>query len=242
MVKYADACISNSQRGRKYLIEVLKASPESTFVQPYEIPSAKTLSTSASAATSPNLQSPVFLFVGHLIPRKGVESLVKACHILKKQGRDRFTVQIVGSGAEQERLSAYCRENQLEENIQWLGRVEYSAIATYFKNADVFVFPTWEETWGVVLLEAMLFGKPVICSTGAGTSEMVVEGENGYLFDPDDPEKLAVLMGKFIDNCDPIASMGEKSQATMNLYTPETAGEFLATIVESLKGGEKLYA
>ena len=243
MVRLSDACLSNSQRGKKYLVEILKADPKSTFVQPYEIPSAKTLSVDIAETSSPSeLQRPVFLFVGHLIPRKGINNLLQACKILKDRGYENYTLQIVGSGEEKAKLASYCQEHQLNNNLQWLGRVEYSAIATYFKNADVFVFPTWEETWGVVLLEAMLFGKPTICSTGAGTSEMVVDGENGYLFDPNRADKLAELMGKFIDNYDLIESMGKKSQATMSLYTPEAAGKALTSIVESLADKKCLYA
>lgn len=238
MIRVADGYISNSERGRKYLIDVLKANPELVWVQPYEIPSAKSLLDNKSELEDlsfANSQKPVFLCVGHIIPRKGIKTLLEACCILKQQGYSNYIVQIVGSGEEQQRLQSYCIEQNLASNVQWLGKIEYSEIDIYFRNADVFVFPTYEETWGVVLLEAMLFGKPVICSTGAGTSELVIENQNGYLFEPDCSEMLAKLMFKFMERPDLILQMGQESQKIMNNYTPEIAGKLLAEIALSIK-------
>lgn len=246
MVKFADGYISNSERGRKYLIDVLRADRELVRVQPYEVPSAKSLiernSDSSENLSITRSQEPVFLFVGHLISRKGIKTLLEACHILHQQGYSNYTVQIIGSGEEQQKLQKYCVEQDIAARVRWLGRIEYSEIDFYFRNADVFVFPTYEETWGVVLLEAMLFGKAVISSTGAGTSELVVENENGYLFEPDCSEMLAKLMIKFIERPNLIGQMGEKSQKIMSCYTPEIAGKALADLALSLKKKERVYA
>jgi glycosyltransferase involved in cell wall biosynthesis len=236
MVKMADAYITNSQKGKEYLINTLKADPNLVFAQPYEVPSAKTLfsNTEKNFASLSDFKKPIFLSVGHIIPRKGIDILLKACNILQKQDNRQYTLLIVGDGEQRKELEDYCLNNNLENNVKWVGRVEYHRINVYFKNMDIFIFPTWEETWGVVLLEAMLFGKPAICSTGAGSSEMIVDEENGYLFNPNDPEKLAKLMSNFIDNYDLVNLMGKKSQQKINNYTPEKAGKFLADVVETI--------
>jgi glycosyltransferase involved in cell wall biosynthesis len=234
MVRMAEACITNSRGGSDYLIQILKADKDRVFVQPYEIPDEHTLPGIAEGkpVELEKLQHPVFLFVGHVIPRKGLSLLLKACAILQTRGYEQFTIQVVGDGAQQQELATFCQAHHLIDRVQWAGRVAYDQIGTYFDRADVFVFPTLEDTWGVVTLEAMLLGKPILCSTGAGTAELVVPGENGYVFAPDDPDKLADLMQKFLDDPGLIAAMGDQSQQIMTQYTPVAAAQCLADITK----------
>lgn len=235
MVKLSAACISNSHAGSDYLIEILQADKERVFVQPYEIPDEHTLPGSESVSEPllyPEQQHPIFLFVGQVIPRKGLVSLLRACALLQARGYEKYTLQIIGNGPQQSELEDFCREHALTDRIQWVGWVPFDRIGTYFKNADVFVLPTMEDTWGVVTLEAMLLGKPILCSTGAGTAELVASGENGYTFAPDDTEKLAELMQRFLDDPSLILAMGEKSQQIMAQYTPMAAAQCMAEVAK----------
>jgi glycosyltransferase involved in cell wall biosynthesis len=234
MVWLADACITNSQAGGDYLIEILNAKKDRVFVQPYEIPDEHTLpgSDRVEELKPVELQRPVFLFVGHVIPRKGLPLLLQACALLQARGYKNYTLQVVGNGTQQQELEAFCQEHYLSDCVQWVGRVPFDKIGTYFHGADVFVLPTLEDTWGVVTLEAMLLGKPILCSTGAGTAELVVGGENGYVFAPDDADKLADLMQKFFDEPDMIPKMGARSQQIMAQYTPVAAAQCMAEITK----------
>lgn len=238
MVWLADACITNSQAGKEYLIDVLHARHDRVFVQPYEIPDEKTLpGTGKLEKDLSSLIRPLFLFVGHVIPRKGLPVLLEACAILQTRGYTHYTLQVVGNGSQEDELKTFCDEQGLSDRIQWIGRVSYDQIGSYFKNADVFVFPTMEDTWGVVTLEAMLLGKPILCSKGAGTSELVIHGENGYVFPPDHAAELADLMQKFLDHPETIPAMGERSQQIMAQYTPEAAAKCLAKVTELVMAG-----
>lgn len=241
MVWLADAYITNSRAGATYLIEILGAQADRVFVQPYEIPDEKTLPGGSESieAAFPSLRRPIFLFVGHVIPRKGLPSLLKACAILQERGYENYTLVAVGDGEQREELEAFCQAHNLSDRVQWAGRVSYDQIGTYFKNADVFVFPTQEDTWGVVTLEAMLLGLPILCSQGAGTSELVVNGENGYVFAPDAPDELANLMQTFLDHPDSIAKMGEQSKRIMAQYTPVAAAKCLAQVTELVIAKER---
>jgi glycosyltransferase involved in cell wall biosynthesis len=238
MVWMADAYITNSHAGGDYLIEILNAKKDRVFVQPYEIPDERTLpasSRSKDANIVPNIvlsPRPVFLFVGQVIPRKGLYLLLQACALLLARGYKQYTLQVVGDGTQQGELEAFCQEHHLSDRVQWLGRIPFDQIRNYFDHADVFVLPTLEDTWGVVTLEAMLLGKPILCSKGAGTSELVVDGENGYVFTPDDPDKLADLMQKFLDEPNLISAMGDRSKEIMSQYTPTAAAQCLAKITE----------
>lgn len=119
-------------------------------------------------------------------------------------------------------------------NVNWIGWVDYGLIGSYFQNADVFVLPTLEDTWGMVILESMVFGKPVLCSRLAGAAEMIVDGVNGYLFNPKEPEEIAKLMRGFIDNPGLIPSMGKESQRLISQYTPESATQFLVNLTTNI--------
>jgi glycosyltransferase involved in cell wall biosynthesis len=231
MVKFADAYITNSQAGKAYLVEVLRAKNNRVFVQPYEIPDIKTLATQENIEiNTAQLQRPIFLFVGQIVPRKGLHVLLEACKLLQQQGYRDYTLQIVGDGAQREELEKFSQEHHLTDRIQWIGRVDYNSIGAYFRSADVFVLPTLEDTWGVVVLEAMLLGKPILCSTGAGTAELVIHGENGYVFNPTQPEKLAELMRQLIDRPIVINDMGKRSQQIVSQYNAEAASKCLAQV------------
>ena len=234
MVRCADAVITNSHGGKAYLTKILNAEDRYVFARPYQISDAKTLlgHQQQRLESELELQRPIFLFVGKVIPRKGLQFLLEACAILQQQGEQKYTLLIVGDGEQRAELEALSQKYGLIDRIQWLGWLNYDRLGNYFRKADVFVFPTLEDVWGLVLLEAMSFGKPILSSKWAGSSELVVEGENGYIFEPQEPEKLAELMRRFIDDPNLIVSMGHKSQQLIAEHTPETAAQFLAEVAD----------
>ena len=137
---------------------------------------------------------------------------------------------IIGEGPQQPELHAFCQQHALTQQVHWLGRIPYEQVGQYFQQSDVFVLPTLEETWGMVILEAMILGKPVLCSTGAGASELIQDGQNGFCFEPEDATTLAELMKRYIQQPATIAPMGQHSQQIMTHYTPEKAGDFLVEV------------
>ena len=237
MVKGSDAFISNTEAGKNYLTEILEVPSNKISVQPYEIPAIQTLlAQPREVEIKPfELQQPVFIFIGHVVYRKGLNYLLEACNILKQKGYQNYTLLVIGDGEQRSEWETYCQENDLEAQVIWIGRVNYDYVGDYLRLADVFVLPTLEDTWAVVVSEAMLASKAVLCSQQAGASELVINGENGYVFDPLQPEKLAQLMSQFIDNPHLSQKMGIQSQQLMQSYTPEIASQSLAQIVEVLQ-------
>lgn len=232
MVKAADACITNAHDGKAYLTKVLNALDSHVFVHPYEVPAVSSLVGYEQETQSNALlrHHPVFLFVGSLIPRKGLHLLFEACVILHEQGYCNYTLQIVGDGEQRQELEAFSQAHHLSDCVEWVGRVDYHQVGSYFQQADVFILPTLEDTWAVVVLEAMALGKPVLCSRWAGASELVSDGETGYCFDPHHPQQLAKLMRQFIDSPSLATEMGYKAKQVMSQYTPEAAGQFFSQV------------
>jgi glycosyltransferase involved in cell wall biosynthesis len=232
MVKTADACITNSQAGKAYLIDVLNTPCDRVFVYPYEVPAAYSLSETSLPEELPasSAQHPIFLYVGSLIPRKGIHHLLEACTVLQQHTAHPYTLLVVGDGPQRPELEDFCEKHNLMNRVCWIGRVDYEKLGAYFSQADVFVLPTLEDTWGMVVLEAMVFGKAVLCSQEAGASELISEGANGFCFNPYEPEYLATLMQRFIDTPDLARVMGQKSAQLMKQYSPEASAQFLKKV------------
>lgn len=237
LVRFADAFVSNSNAGKKYLMEVLNVPEDKIFTRTYLVPDAGALLKRLDQTQPPSwqLKRPIFLYVGRITARKGIKTLLEACAILKSQGYVDYSLLIVGKGDQREELEAFIKERDFEEQVIWAGWVEYGNLGSYFQQADVFVFPTFEDVWGMVVPEAMVFGKPVLCSNGAASCELIVSGENGYIFDPSSAKELADKMQIFIDRPDLIESMGERSRQIISQKTPETAAKAYVEVTSFLR-------
>ncbi len=237
MSRFADAFITNNCGGKDYLVNFLAVKENLVFAQPYLVPDTKALlhNLENDNLTNLNFPRPIFLYVGQIIPRKGIDELIEACSILHESGYRHYTLLIVGQGWQREELELKSKSQGLENNVLWIGQIDYSSLGTYFKYADIFVFPTHEDVWGMVVPEAMAVGKPILASKWAGTAELVEEGKNGYCFDPQVPERLAELMKCFIDNPELAVSMGNHSQELIKKHNPENAARFLVDVTNFTK-------
>lgn len=232
MARYADALVTNSQAGKAYFRNFLRVEEAKIFARPYQIPDKQAL-LELGADTDLNLaniQHPVFLFIGQVTHRKGISFLLEACLLLENQGCQDYSLIVIGDGEQRQELESWTREHNLEGKVRFEGWVNYGGLGRYFENSDIFIFPTLEDIWGMVVLESMLFGKPVMCSKYAGVSEMILHGENGYIFDPYTPTEIAKFMQFFIKNPNQIIAMGNKSKELIAHHTPEAAAQFLAQV------------
>jgi glycosyltransferase involved in cell wall biosynthesis len=236
LVRFADAFVANSSAGKKYLMEVLNVPEDKIFTRTYLVPDAGALLKRLDQTQPPNLQlkRPIFLYVGRITARKGIKTLLEACAILKNQGYVDYSLLIIGKGDQREELEAFIKECDFEEQVTWAGWVEYGNLGAYFQQADIFVFPTFEDVWGMVVPEAMVLGKAVLCSNGAASCELILSGENGYIFDPSSAQELADKMQIFLDYPDLIESMGERSREIISQKTPETAAKAYVEVTSFL--------
>jgi glycosyltransferase involved in cell wall biosynthesis len=233
MVRRTEACITNSQKGKDYLRRVLHAEASRVQASPFEVPCVDAFSTQRRTEDLqlPHLRHPVLIVIGRLIPVKGLHLLLQACAMLREKGVDSFSLLIVGDGPQRRSLERLTVELGLESNVHWTGWVEYVKVGSLLLNSDLLVFPTLGDTWGMVVLESMAAGKAILCSKWAGAAEMVVPGDNGYVFDPYQPESLAELIRKFCVDPRLAESMGNRSLSLIESHTPARAAGFLAGIV-----------
>lgn len=133
--------------------------------------------------------SDMLLYVGSLIQRKGVDLLIDALAACRNR---RVKLVIVGDGQEKENLKEQARALGISERVEFLGFLSGDELRRCYAEAGAFVLPTREDCFGLVLIEAMCAGLPIIVSKYSdGAEETVLEGVNGYIVDPDDREKFA---------------------------------------------------
>jgi glycosyltransferase involved in cell wall biosynthesis len=127
------------------------------------------------------------LSVCRFYPRKRLDVLLHAAALLRTIIPN-LEIRIVGNGPEYLRLQAIYRALKLQGIVRWLGDLSFANLAAEYKRADVFCLPSVQEGFGIVFLEAMAAGKPIIAARAAAVPEVV---RDGILVEPDDPEALA---------------------------------------------------
>lgn len=148
------------------------------------------------------------LYVGSLIQRKGLDLLLPA---LAKTAED-IRLVIVGEGQEKEALTAQAKKLGILGRIEFRGYVEGEALRGLYNTSDVFVLPTREDCFGLVILEAMCASLPVISSKYAdGAFDLIEEGQNGTIVDPEDTEAFAAAIDGMFADGEKLAEMGKKS-------------------------------
>ena len=137
--------------------------------------------------------SRMVFFVGRLVYEKGVQTVIEAMPMVLEEIPDlRFLV--AGTGPHARALQAMIEELGLGHKIKMLGFVEADILAKFYKCADLTVVPSLYEPFGMVVLEAMVAGSPVIVADTGGLKEIVVHEETGLCFKPGNPESLAQAM------------------------------------------------
>lgn len=134
-----------------------------------------------------NLNEPYYLFVGQLIPYKKPDIAVKAFNELG------LKLIVAGSGELEKKLHKIAKPN-----IKFLGRVENDKLVELYQNCEALIFPN-EEDFGIVPIECMACGKPVIALNKGGASETVIDGKTGILFDNCNVVSLVNAVKKFIN-------------------------------------------
>jgi phosphatidylinositol alpha-1,6-mannosyltransferase len=138
----------------------------------------------------------MLLTVGRLIsdePGKGVDSVIRVLPDVLEAVSNIFYV-VIGAGDLLPHLEDMARGSPARDQILFIGGLEPEQIKSYYARADVFVMPSRQEGFGLVFLEAMVLGKPVIAGNLGGSPEVVQDGVTGFLVDPDDLTTLTTRL------------------------------------------------
>lgn len=168
-----------------------------------------------ASGEAPTGGPPVLLFVGRLVTRKGVDRLLDALARLPDRP---WRLEVVGFGPERDRLERTADALGLADRVVFLGRVSDAELVDAYRRASAFVLPATldergdTEGLGVVLLEAMAYGLPVLATARGGIVDVVVDGETGLLV-ADEIDALAAGVTRLLDDPAAARRMGERGRA-----------------------------
>lgn len=137
-------------------------------------------------------QTPLFdiIYVGQLIQRKNIESLLKAVSRLPG-----VTLAILGDGARRQSLRKTVQKFEMQSRVNWLGVRKPAEVLKYIAMSRILVLPSWHDGWGAVVNESLSMGTPVVCSKQCGASDLVYSNKQGRKFNAhsiDDLEQCIV--------------------------------------------------
>jgi glycosyltransferase involved in cell wall biosynthesis len=135
--------------------------------------------------------------VGNLVPKKNHQLLIRVCDELQKRGID-FSCDILGFGKLMEDLQAQIDACNLTNRVNLRGSVPN--VSDYLNQADICVHPANYEPFGLVMLEAMASGLPIVCRNGEGNKDIHIEGETGFMIENDDAFAFADKIQFLMDN------------------------------------------
>lgn len=145
--------------------------------------------------------TPLLLCVGRLCNAKGQGVLIQAAKILKERKVD-FNIQLVGDGPDRKSLEQFSAENQLSDQIQFVGKVNHDQVQVLQREADIFVIPSFAEGIPIVLMEAMASGTPCVTTHITGIPELFTNGQDGLLVRAGNAMMLADALEQLINDAD----------------------------------------
>lgn len=158
-----------------------------------------------------NNSVPHLLFLSNLLISKGVFILLDACKILKEKGYS-FVCKFVGGETAEINAQSFKEEvemRNLDDMVIYKGRKYGEEKLEYLKKTDIFVFPTFYETFGLVLLEAMEYETPCITTNEGGIPSVVENGKTGYIVQQHSPEEIAEKIEYLMNNQEERIIMGK---------------------------------
>ena len=154
-------------------------------------------------------QGPIVTFVGKLVPRKGVDTLIEAMGILGRRPGGAPLLVAAGIGEMRAGLEARAAELGVADRVRFVGKIAHDDVGWWMSAGDLFVLPSLSEGLPTVVCEAMNCARPVVATAVDGTPEIVRDGETGILIPTGDPQALADALARILDDAPLAARMGE---------------------------------
>ncbi|MBL8106156.1 MAG: glycosyltransferase [Anaerolineales bacterium] len=186
----------------------------------------------------------MILFVGRIEPLKGVDTLLEAMSCLQMKESRPVHLAIIGGdpaaspemmNAEMARLKNLCEVLGLDQSVVFLGVRDQDKLPYYYSAAEVVVMPSHYESFGMVALEAMACGAPVIASEVGGLAYLVRDGETGFTIPAEEPETLCEKLSWLLNDAELHAKMSAQAAAYAQDYAWEKIAKQIVDVYEELK-------
>ncbi len=179
-------------------------------------------------------ESNVFICLNSFEEHKGILTLLKAVKIVARKNR-KFILELYGNGNLEitQKMKKYIKENNLEKNVKIYKKVKKTE--EIYHNSFCLIQPSFVESFGMTIIEAMAHSKPVIASKSGGPEEIIINNETGYLIDRNDEKAMAKKMLFLLENKAEAKKMGENGlKRFKDNFSEEKAFPIVVEILDSL--------
>ena len=235
-VRRSHAVVTFTEEESASLCELFELAPERAYAVPMGVdlglfrPHARA---EARAALGIGRRERVLLFVGRIEPFKGTDVLVRAVALMQERVR-----MLVVGGRKDEAGVAWLRNevcaNGVSNLLDWRAAVPQSDLPAYYAASDICVVPSLHEMFGLVALEAMACGTPVVASDAGGLRELVRHSETGLLCKPGDAVALAEALDALLGDASLAERMGVKGAFLAERFTWDASAARLAAVYEQV--------
>ncbi|MBE9463046.1 glycosyltransferase family 4 protein [Dyadobacter subterraneus] len=204
--------------------DVIKANFDQARNQNFEINSSK--------------RSRNFVYVGRLAEEKNLDLLIRAfiAAIENNKNSSDWKLLFVGDGPSKEKLKEISGAYADIGTIEFAGGHPWYKVPAWLAKSDVLILPSKSEPWGLVVNEAMVCGMPVIVSEKCGCAEdLVSNGINGFLFNPESQSELETALKFFLDHPDKIDFMGKESLKIIQPFSSKTVAKEMVNCYRNLR-------
>lgn len=216
---------------KRYLIKLGKLA-DSIFTG-YNVVGNDTFHPDKLSLLSSPLENPFFLTINRFVPKKNLFFLLDAFSDYLKSTNVTFDLVLSGDGFLKSSIIEKIKELKIQDNVHLTGFLQQEELLPYFAHAACFIHASIQEQWGLVVNEAMAAGLPVIVSERCGCFEdLVVEGVNGFGFNPENRQQLTDLMLKMSSNTADLQAMGQASLQHIQQYSPDHFAQGLKRAVD----------
>lgn len=176
--------------------------------------------------------SMLVLALGRLVKTKGMDLLIKAFKNVKKTAQ----LAIIGNGPEMQKLKDLTESLKLDKRVSFYGWLSHEKLDFFYRRCSLVVVPSiWPEPFGIVGIEAMAYGKPVVASEVGGISEWCLNKETGLLVDPKNSEELGRTINRLLEDLEYAREMGKKGRKLVKeRFIPEAHLDRLISFFENV--------
>jgi glycosyltransferase involved in cell wall biosynthesis len=178
----------------------------------------------AETSSVPDERRPTILFVGRMYPRKDLGTLIRAM-VEVRSALPPARLVAIGDGPERRRWTRLAAALGLGDGVQFRGQVDFDTLAQAYAGCHVFCLPSRQEGFGIVLLEAMAAGKPIVACAGTAAAELLDGDTLGALVPPGDPRVLANRLLQLLTDPARRARHGAGGPATAARYAPPVVAQ-----------------
>ncbi|HEU4683816.1 MAG TPA: glycosyltransferase, partial [Nitrospira sp.] len=247
IIAEADHLIAEAPQDEEDLIRLYNADPAKITIVPCGFDSTELWPISkplARIALGLRPEEPIILHVGRLVPRKGIDTVIKGFAGFLRKHQVQARLLIVGGESDEPdprctpeigRLQRIAEAERVADRVTFVGRRGRDQLKYYYSAADIFVTTPWYEPFGITPLEAMACGTPVIGSNVGGIKFTVRDSETGYLVPPKDHEALADKLAHLCANQKLLGVFGRQAiQRVNDLFTWTKVAKGLAALYEQV--------